>query len=170
MKLGAFDSIGHHPSDQVAQQQMGVDFLDDSGRRMGTEVLDIQAMLPFSIDGLDLPAAMVEIDEFGVGISLWIVEGRQQPTGAEPRPLVTKQTRCDDVGQVGVFAAGGRCGMEFDHPLVVTESTPPFDITGLLIGEADEEMRPTQGNTPDGRIGKKSRGPSGPSRYAEIAA
>ena len=60
--------------------------------------------------------------------------------------------------------------MEFDHPLVVTESTPPFDITGLLIGEPDEEMRPTQGNTPDARIGKKSRDPSGPSRYAESAA
>jgi hypothetical protein len=119
---------------------------------------------------LDLPAAMVEIDEFGMGIRLWIVEGRQQPTGAEPRALVTKQPRCDDVGQVGVLAAGGRCGMEFDHPLVVSESTPTFDITGLLIGEPDEEMRSTERNTPYGGVGKKSRGPSGPSRYAESAA
>ena len=149
---------------------MGVDFLDDSGRRMGAEVLDIQAMLPFSIDGLDLPAAMVEIDEFGMGIGLWIVEGGQQPTGAEPRPLVPKQPRGDDLGQVGILAAGGRCRMEFDHPLVVTESTPTLDITGLLIGEPDEEMRSAQGNTADGRIGKKSRDPSGPSRYAESIA
>ena len=31
MKPGAFDALGHHPSDQVAEQQMGVDFLDDTG-------------------------------------------------------------------------------------------------------------------------------------------
>ena len=127
-------------------------------------------MLPFSIDGLDLPSAMVEIDEFTEGMRRWIDERSEQPTGAEPRPLVTKQPRRNDARQVGVFAVGSRCGMEFDHPLVVTESTPVFGIASLLIGETDEEMRPTQGNTPDGRIGKKSRGPSGPSRYAESAA
>ena len=113
---------------------------------------------------------MIEIDEFTKEMRGLIGERSEQPTGAEPRPLVTKQPRRDDAGQVGVFAARGGCGMEFDHPLVVTERTLAFGITGLLIGEPDEEMRSPQGNTPDGRIGKKSRGPSGPSRYAEIAA
>lgn len=170
MRPGAFDGIGHHPSDQVAQQQMGVDFLDDSGRRMGTEVLDVEAMLPFSIDGLDLPAAMVEIDEFGVGMSLRIEERSEQPAGPEPRPLVAKQPRRDDAGQVGVFATGGRCGMEFDNPLVVSERAPAFGIPGLLIREPEEEMCSTQWETPDGCVGKKSRGPSGPSRCVVGAA
>ena len=149
---------------------MGVDFLDQPRLRVRAEVLDVEAMLPFAIDGFNLPAAMVEIDEFGMGMSLWIVEGRQQPTGTESRPLVTKQPCGDDVGQVGVFAAGGRCGMEFNHPFVVTQRTPTLGITGLLIGDPKEEMRAAQGHTPDGRVGKKSRGPSGPSRCAEGVA
>lgn len=98
MKGGACDSIGHHPSHQVAQQQMGVNFLYDSGGRMGTEVLNVEAMFPFSIDGLDLPAAMVEIDKLGVGMSLRIEERSEQPTRSKAWPLITKQACRDDVG------------------------------------------------------------------------
>ena len=31
MKAGAFGSLSHYPPDQVAGQQMGVDFLDQTG-------------------------------------------------------------------------------------------------------------------------------------------
>jgi len=51
---------------------MRIDFLENAGGRMGTEILDVEAVLPFSINGLDLPAAMVKIDEFGVGKGLRI--------------------------------------------------------------------------------------------------
>lgn len=149
---------------------MGVNFFVDTSGCVRTKILDVEAMLPFAIDGFDLPATMVEIGEFGMGIRLRIVERRQQPTGAESRPLVAKQPCGDDVRQVGIFAAGARCGMEFNHPFVVTQRTPTLGITGLLIGDPEEEMCATQGHTPDGRVGKKSRGPSGPSRCAEGTA
>lgn len=143
---------------------MGVDFFVDTTGRVRAKVLDVEAMLPFAIDGFDLPAAMVEIDEFTEGMRRRIEQRSEQPTGPKPRPLVTKQPGRDDAWQVGVFAAGRRCGMEFDHPLAVTDHTLAFGIASLLIGESSEEMCSTQGDTPDGRIGKKSRGPSGPSR------
>jgi hypothetical protein len=55
--------------------------------------------------------------------------------------------------------------MEFDHPLVFRQRVSTLGVAGLLIGEADEEMRPAERNTPDGRIGKKSLGPSRPNRW-----
>lgn len=41
LELRALDRVGHHPTHQVAEQQMGVDLLDPAGRRMGTQILDI---------------------------------------------------------------------------------------------------------------------------------
>ena len=64
--------VGHHPPHKVAQQQMGVNFLDDTGRGVAAEVLNVQAVLPFSIDRLDLPSAMVQINEFAVEMNLRI--------------------------------------------------------------------------------------------------
>ena len=72
VEFRAPNRVGHHPAHQVAEQQMGVDFLGDTGGRVRTEVLDVKAMLPFSIDRLNLPAAMVEIDEFAVEMNLRI--------------------------------------------------------------------------------------------------
>lgn len=64
--------IGHHPAHKVAEEQMGVDFLGDTGGGVAAEVLDVQAVLPFSVDRLDLPTAMVQIDEFAVEMNLRI--------------------------------------------------------------------------------------------------
>ena len=53
---------------------MGVDLLDHTRRRVGTEILDVQTVLPLAVDGFDLPAAMVEVDEFTAQMSLRIEE------------------------------------------------------------------------------------------------
>ena len=72
MKRLVLARIGHHPAHKVAEQQMGVDFLGDAGGGVAAEVLDVQAVLPFSVDRLDLPPAMVQIDEFAVEMNLRI--------------------------------------------------------------------------------------------------
>ncbi len=59
--------------------------------------------------------------------------------------------------------------MEFGDPLVLTQTPSGLDVTGVLIGEPHEEMGPTLRDAPDGGVGKKSRGPSGPSHYVEDA-
>ncbi len=160
VEFRVLDSIAHNPAYQVAQEQMGVDFLDDAGGRVRTEVLDVETVLPFAIDGLDLPTAVVELDEFAVGVSLRFEERGEQPTGAEARPLVVKQTCGKNPGQVGILASGSGGGVEFNDPFILPEVAQPLGVTGLLIGEPEEEMRSAQGDTPDGCVGKKSPGPS----------
>lgn len=140
MEVDATDCVGHDPADQVAQEQMRVNLLDDTGGRMRTEVLDVQAVLPFSIDGLDLPTAMVEIDEFGVEMNLLIEERSEEPTRAEARPLVTEQACDKNLGQIGVFSACSRRRTEFDDPFVVREGSATLGITRLLIGEPNEKV------------------------------
>jgi len=126
---------------------------------MRTEILDVQAMLPLSIDGLDLPTTMIEIDEFGVEMNLPIEKRSEEPTRAEARPLITQQACDKSLGQIGVFSACGRRRTEFDDPFVIREGSATLGITRLLIGEPNEKVCAAQGDTPDGRIGKKSRGP-----------
>ena len=152
---------------QVAQDQMSVDLLDNTGGRVRTEVLDVETMFPFTIDGFDLPTAVVEMDEFTVEMNLRIEQRGEQPTGAEARPLVAKQACGKNPGQVGILASGSGGGVEFNDPFILTEAPRPLGVASLLIGEPEEEMRPRERSTPYGCVGKKSRGPSGPSRWGE---
>lgn len=165
--IRALHRVGHHPAHEVAEQQMGVYLLDHAGGGMGTEVLDIETVLPFAINRLDLPTTVVEIDEFTVGVSLRIEERGEQPTWSEARPLVVKQTCGKNPGQVGILASGSGGGVEFNDPFIIPEAPQPCGVTGLLVGEPEKEMRSTQGDTPDGCVGKKSHGPSEPSHCNE---
>lgn len=163
----ALHCFGHHPAYQVAQDQMSVDLLDNTGGRVRTEVLDVETMFPFTIDGFDLPTAVVEVDEFTVEMNLRIEQRGKQPTGAEARPLVAKQACGKNPGQVGILASGSGGGVEFNDPFILPEAPRLLGVASLLIGEPEEEMRPTERNTPYGCVGEKSRGPSGPSRWSE---
>ncbi len=57
--------------------------------------------------------------------------------------------------------------MEFNDPFMRTEAPHSFGIPGLLIGNPKEEMCASQGDTPDGGVGKKSHGPSRPGHCGE---
>lgn len=70
VQLRALHGVRHHPAHEVAEQQMGVDFLEHARGGVRTEVLDVETMFPFAIDGLDLPTAVVQIDEFTVEVDL----------------------------------------------------------------------------------------------------
>lgn len=79
-------------------------------------------MLPFAINGLNWPAAMLEIDQFGVGVGLGVKQRGEQPTWPKPRPLVTKQACAEDFGEVGVLPAGSGGGMKLNDPLVIPQT------------------------------------------------
>ena len=66
VKLGTTNGIDHHPTDQIVEDQVCVDFFDGTGWRMRTKILNVEAMLPLAIDGLDLPATMIEVNQFAV--------------------------------------------------------------------------------------------------------
>ena len=57
--------------------------------------------------------------------------------------------------------------MELNEPLIGAQAPLALGMTGLLIGEPDQQMSFPQRNTPNGGVGKKSRGPSAPDRYGE---
>ena len=56
---GGLGRFGHDPANEIVEQQLSVGLLNDTSWRVGAQVLNVQRVFPFPLDGLDLPAAMV---------------------------------------------------------------------------------------------------------------
>lgn len=63
VKSRSLYGLAHDPADEIAEHQLREGLFEDSRRGMGTQILNVQGVLPFAVDGLQLPATMVEIDE-----------------------------------------------------------------------------------------------------------
>lgn len=163
--LGSLSGFGHDPADQVAEDQLGVDFLEDSGWRVGSQVLDVQAVFPFSIDGFECPAAMVKVDQFLSGVELGIGQGGEQPTGAEPGHLIGNESADQFRRQAGAFASTVGRGMEPDHPVVASQALESLGESCGLVRDPHEEVSTPLRDSPEGRVGKKSRGRAGGDRW-----
>src|SRR3990172_4088535 len=140
----------------VGEEQLRMDLLEDAGGRFRSQVLDIQAMFPFSPDGLDGPATMIEFDQFGPGSHLPAPERGQQPTGAKSAYLISNQSGRELRGQPGPStpAVGGRT--ESDHPFMGAEALDPFCQTGDLVGDPHEEMGLAGPDVPEGDVGEQA--------------
>jgi len=155
-----FAGFGHDPAYQVAQQELGVYFLEYTDRRMGSQILDIEAVLPFTIDGFDGPASMIEVYQFVAAESVGIHQAGQQPAWTKASSLIVDQAVSELIGQPLAFASatGGRT--EADDPFLWSQVFRSLGKSGRLIGDSHEEVSPAERDSPDGGIGKKSPGPA----------
>ena len=137
-----FGGLGHDPANHVAEQELGVDFLEDASRRMGSQVLDIQAVLPFAIDGFDGPASMIEINQFVPVESIGIHQAGQQPAWTKALFLIADQAARELIRQSLAFmsTAGGR--MEADDPILGSKALHSLGKSGCLMGNPHEEVSP----------------------------
>ena len=170
MQIRLDAGFGHHPAYEVAQQDVGMDLLEDTGRRVRPKVLDVQPVFPLTVDRFDLPPAMIQVDEVVRAVCRRVQQRSQQPTRTESGPLVADQASHENLRKIRGFPSGSRGRVKLDGPLVVTDAPLSLGVAGLLRGHSHEEVGPTLWNTPDGRVGKKSRSPSGPDRCRESDA
>ena len=158
--------VGHYPTDEVAQEKVSVDFLENANRGVRAKVLDVQSVLPLAIDGLDSPAAVVQINQFLAGVGVRIHQRGDQPTGAKAGGLIANQAGSDLRRQPRVLASGGRGGVKRDQPLLRTEFRHPFGKADRLVRDAHQEVGVTQADQHHRGVGKKSLGRGGEGRRA----
>jgi hypothetical protein len=163
--LGSLGCFGHDPADEVAEHQLGVDFLEDSDGGMGSQVLDIEAVFPFSIDGFERPAAMVKVDQLLSGVEPSVCQGSEQPTGSEPGHLIGDESADQFRRQAGAFASTVGRGMEPDHPVVASHALEPLGKSCGLVRDPHQEVGSPLRDSPESRVGKKSRGRAGEDRW-----
>lgn len=131
--VGSFSGLSHQPTNQVAEHELGMDFLEDAGRRVGTEVLNVQSMLPFAVDGFDRPTSVVEVDEFVACVAVGVGQRGEQPSWAEAGDLIADQTGGEFARQTRRLPSRVRRGMERDKPLVWAACVDPLGKFGRLV-------------------------------------
>lgn len=118
MESRPLDGLTHNPADEVAEHQLCEGFFEDSRRGMGTQILNVQGVFPFAVDGLQLPATMVEFDQFFSRANLRIQNRCKEPTRSEPGDLVWNQPCRDWIGQIGTASTHVLAGMK-GHQLII---------------------------------------------------
>lgn len=167
MLFGLCGGFGHLPSKQVAEDELGVDFLEDAPGRAGAKILDVQAVFPFSIDGFHGPPAMVQVHQFVPRAQIAVHERGKQPAGAEPAALIANEPADDLFGQAGAFASRVDGGAESHLPVVLAETLDAFGQLSDLLGDAYEIVGLPLSQAPDRPVGKKSRGQAAVNRRTE---
>lgn len=92
LPTGTAGGLGHDPTDQIVEEQLCIDLFEDSGRRMRTEILNIERVFPFAVDGFDLPTTVIKVHEFPSGVGLCVDQRGEQPTGSESWDLIANQS------------------------------------------------------------------------------
>ena len=130
--------LGHRPAHEVVEGQLDVELLQDACGPCGAQVFDLECVFPLAVDGFDLPALMVGLDELWAGELPGIEQGGQQQGRAKARGAVADESQREGGGQVRCFAQDRLAGSHTDDEIVLAEALA--DLIGDALDEAHQEV------------------------------